>query len=486
MLWMAGLLACGGDGEPRENLVPIPGTTHRIGVPRATPNTELELKILTTESDCYNAVSSDAENICLPHINRSTGEVRLSFKLRDDAETYPLPLSAEHIRVFHAGSEVLAEGEGQTYTLIPHVPRSARQMFILMIDGSASMKEETTPGSGVTRMDAVREALLLDEVKDAFFSSVGKSVVIFEFTSGTPRPLGGEITILEGKRPYAAYIKQHLRVSSGYTHLYDAVNYASGTLLKEEAIANWLDTNTADPTIVVLTDGFNNIQASDTCASNARPLSRLMENLQRMRQGGNEDRTRPAIYTVGFGQPIRPNFKLPEQIVPKISEKELCGRRQDWRIDGNLEDLGIDNPSLSWIAAMGGGGAFVRNTSRGLGEAFQAAAAKRYEWFEVRYRVGFSNVRRSFVTRLKLEAFATAEAKVRIHPSAWLDAPPGTPIGQGWTMPSPYRHTLTIIIPTMGLLILLSYLSAAWFNTRRVVFGRTRPPSAPTDGTGAG
>ena len=478
---LMGLLACGGgESTPTKKLTPISGTTHRIAEPETVDNLDLMLDIMADEVDC-DEVSTELEDVCLPHIDRSTGEVRLSFQMKVDGENYPMPLEAEHIRVFHAGSEVLSEWEGQSYTLIPHRERSAKQMFILLIDGSSSMSSQVK--KGVSRMDAVRNALLRDDVKNAFFSGAAdKSVVVLEFTQAT-KPLGGRLTILENKRDYSNYIQKHLRVSSGYTHLYDAVRYATGELLEAEEIKNWLETHTAVPTVVVLTDGFNNLERRDLCKSNTRRLTRLLEHLQRVRQGQVGSVSRPTVYTVGFGQPIRPNWKLPELQTTEVDDQKLCGRYKDWQIDGNLEDMGIDNPSLSWIADLGGGSTFVRNNSKGLGEAFQAAAAKRYEWFEVRYRVGFSNVRRSFITKLRLDAFATAEASVEIHPSAWLDAPPGTSIGDGWTVPTPYRHTLTVIIPTMGLLILLSYLSAAWFNVRRVLFGRTRPPAAPTDDT---
>ena len=482
LLVLMGLLACGGEknSTPKKNLEPIPGTTHRIARPVARDDLDLDLKIMTNEADC-DVVSSELESVCMPHIDRSTGEVRLSFQLRVDGEIYPMPLTSEHIRVFHAGTEVLSAWEGQTYTLIPHKERSAKQMFILLIDGSSSMSATVRPG--VTRMDAVRKALLRDDVKSAFFNrDTGTSVVIFEFTQST-RPLGGQISILENKGEYSNYIKSHLRVSAGYTHLYDAVRYATGELLKADEIQSWLNSNNAVPTVILLTDGFNNLERGDLCKTNTKRLTRLLEHLERVRQGKVTSSSRPTVYTVGLGQPIRANFKLPELQTTEVTPKKLCGKYQDWQIDGNLEDVGIDNPSLSWIAEMGGGNSFVRNNSKGLGEAFQAAAAKRYEWFEIRYRVGFSNVRRSFITRLKLDAFATAESYVEIHPSAWLDAPPGTPIGEGWTMPTPYRHTLTVIIPSMGLLILLSYLGAAWFNTRRVIFGRTRPPRPPQDDT---
>ena len=54
-------------------------------------------------------------------------------------------------------------------------------MGSLLIDGSSSMSAQVK--DGVSRMDAVRNALLRDDVKDAFFSgSADKSVVVLELS----------------------------------------------------------------------------------------------------------------------------------------------------------------------------------------------------------------------------------------------------------------------------------------------------------------
>ncbi len=483
MLVLLAMLGCGGGG-PAEKIAPIPNTTTRIGRPEVKDGTELDLKIFTTPADCNLAVLKEYRKQCLPHVDRASGEVRLSFQLRlSDGEPYPLPLTSDHVEVSHQGTHVSDEMPGLAFSLIPHEPQRAKQLFILVIDASASMRQETRPGSGVTRMEAVRSALLLKDVKEAFFpGAVKTAVVVFEFTSGDPQPLGGKLELLENAQSYTKLIKTQLQARSGFTHLYDAVRYATGSLLQQEQINNWLQIQNAEPTVIVLTDGFNNVRGDDVCSDNARRLSRLLEHLRSVRQGSVASNTRPTVYTVGLGRPIRPNFSLPKLRKPEVDDATLCGRRYvDRRIDGDLEEYGIDNPSLMWIADFGGGTSYVRRNKKGLGEAFKAAAAERYIWFEARYRVPPFFLRRAFETRLELKSFATASAKVNIYPSAWLDAPPGITMADGWSFPSPYRQTLTVVLPVLGLLTLLSYLGAAWFNTRRVLFGRTRPPRPPRE-----
>ena len=73
-------------------------------------------------------------------------------------------------------------------------------------------------------------------------------------------------------------------------------------------------------------------------------------------------------------------------------------------------------------------------------------------------------------------------ASVTIHPSAWLDAPPGVLASDGWSRPASYRRTLSAVLPMMGLVVVMMYLGAAGFNSRRVLSGRTRPPRPPADG----
>lgn len=472
VLFGVSLLSGCGDG-----LTPIPNTTTRVGRPELVDGTELELKIFTTLEDCRARVQPDEVDLCMPYVDRSNGEVRLGFQFRLDSDVFPLPLTQEHIKVGHLGRE-LQGGGANTINVVPHDPVRSPQLFILLIDGSSSMAQGG-------RMEKVRKSLLMPEVVGAFFpSDIRTRVVVFQFTDRGPKPLGGRLQVLENGREYRKMIRDHLRVQSGYTHLYDAIRYATGEFLQQQAIQDLLTLYEMTPTVVALTDGFNNVSSRDTCGVNAERLSTLLQHLERVRspEYGSDPRSRPSVYTVGLGRPLRPQFEVPRSAGTTVGASVLCGRRNvNRRIDGDLENRGIDNASLEWIAKVGGGASYVRQDREGLGEAFRGAAAERYHWFEARYRIHPYYLRRSFRTTLRLISFATAEASVEIYPSAWLDAPPGEKGEGGWTVQRPYRFIMVLLAPAFGMLLLLSYMGAAVFNAKRSMFMRVRQPRAPTE-----
>lgn len=454
--------------------VPVPGTTTRVGKSSTKKDQDLELRIFTTPADCSGfGITKEEQHLCLPHVDRAAGEVRVSFYFALKGEPYPMPLNddqKDNLLVSHLGTQV-KEGQGrQAVTVIPHEPEPVKQLFILVIDGSSSMSENN-------RMKKVKAALLRDEVIGAFFpSEVKTGLVLLQFTSGQPRPVGGELEILWNRDQYVGAVRK-LKVLSGFTHLFDAVTYASGPLLKEDVLDAVIDTEEMAVTVVALTDGFNNLKGSDTCRDNADRLTGLLRHLKRVRDGEVDLRRRPTIFTVGLGKPLRPQFQLPQGSKPEVAPVELCGKRYvDRRIDSDLELLGIDNASLRYIADRGGGFTYVSRDKEGLGRAFRSAAAKRYNWFELRYRVDPFFLRRRFKTGVRLVSYASAEAEVELHPSAWLDAPPGKVGADGWTTETSYLDTFVVVVPTLGLLMAFSFLGAAWFNTRRALFGRTRPP----------
>ena len=91
-------------------------------------------------------------------------------------------------------------------------------------------------------------------VQDAFFpEGVNNYVVVYTFTSGAPQPLSGRLNVLSNKQEYRQHIQQHLQARTGYTHLYDAVDYSLNTILKKAEIQQLLDGQTK-PTVVLLTD----------------------------------------------------------------------------------------------------------------------------------------------------------------------------------------------------------------------------------------
>ena len=468
---VATLAGCGGD------LTPIANTTTRVARPEVVDGTELELRIFTDERECRAKVEPDELHLCMPYVDRANGEVRLGFQLRLDGDTFPLPLSSEHIKVGHLGRELQGAGLKNPVKVVPHDPIRAPQLFVLLIDGSSSMSQKR-------RMDKVRSALLMPDVVDAFFpDDVKTGVVVFQFTNGKPVPLGGRLQVLESRREYKQRIRT-LRPLSGYTHLYDAITYATGEFLEQQAIVDLLTQFEMTPTIVALTDGFNNMSSGDTCGTNANRLSTLLEHLQIVRspEAGQDPRRRPSVYTVGLGRPLRPRFALPRDADDRVTARDLCGKRYvNRRIDGDLENLGIDNASLDWIAKVGGGASYVRQDRKGLGTTFKAAAAARYHWFEVRYRVDPFYLRRNFRTTLRLISFATGEASIEIFPSAWLDAPPGKRGAGGWSEQRPFRSILVVLLPLLGLLLTLSTAGAAVYHAKRAMFLRVRRPKKPPE-----
>jgi len=486
------VMGCGGGDVEVDDTeyAPLPGSTLRVAQSSSgIDEQELNLEIFSNQRECatyMHVIQEENRDLCPPHVDRMSGEVRLGFHfLFKEGGQAPLAVTDElldinALQVYHNSRQVMAGQQGYDTELIPHNPEPTRQLYILMIDGSGSMKNNAI--SGRPRMEEVRNALLMKSVRESFFpeGQVKTAVAIFTFTQGEPKPLGGELKLLRSEAAYVSHIRDHLRLprSNEFTHLYDAVQYSVTTLIQGEGPINtFLAENNAFPTVVVLTDGFNNVSNTQACSDNADRLKRLLRTLDEARHSaGVTSNFRPTVYTVGLGKPIRGNFSLPERLnYEENTSRTLCGRNASAQISGHLEERGIDNVSLEWIAVTGGGRANIQRNKRGLGQAFQETAAQRYNWFELRYRVPPALLRRGFETIIRLTS-PVSEGSIRFSPSAWLDAPPAAITENGWTEPKPYRVTLMMILPFLGVVMLLSYLSAALYNARRVLFGRTRPP----------
>ncbi len=466
----AALLAAGCSGT---NLHTVPGSTLRVSKPENPQGTELTLKIFTEASQCGNLSGAEPEQ-CLPRVDRASGEVHLAFQFLAGTDPWPMAIDDEHLQVVHQGS-LIQEGQNQqSYQVIPHDPVKSDQLFVLLIDGSGSMNEPSSD----PKIERFRKALLQPQVVEAFFPpSTTTGLVLLEFSGTGVYPVGGTMQVITSRREYKRLVRDQLRPRGGFTNLYQAVEYGTGELLRDvPEVTEFLRTTTGAPTVIALTDGFNNQQYNDTCATNAPRLQRLVRHLEDVRGEGADITTRPRVFTVGLGSPFQRRFELPEAL-DKVQPGALCGKKyRDMRIDGHLETLGIDNASLAWIAEVGGGESFTKRKADGLGAAFQAAAAEQYEWFEVRYRLDPFYLRRSFETTLRLAAFAEAEASIELHPSAWLDVPPGERAEDGWTRPTSLARSVGLVLPLLGLLVAWGFLSPAWLNARRIVLGRSRPP----------
>ena len=472
-----GLLLAGCQTEPWP--APVEGSTYRITDDRPADGSELRIDLLADRSQCLDAGIADPE-ACVPRVDRAHGEVRLAFLLRDPVSGAPVhrALDAEQIGVSHDGSVI------DDFEIVPHDPVSGGQLFVLLIDSSGSMYENDGE-----RIAKVQEALLSPEVVKSFFpDDRGRTgVVLLRFFGDRRVGLdGGPPTVVTSAAEYRRAIRQHLPTrQGGYTLLYDAAEYAVTELLTEPAIDEFLALQAAEPTIVLLTDGFHNEAPGETCADNVPRLSDALDVIRRARQGTGAS-SRFTLYTVGLGVPYRKGDK-PDGFNQAVTPAGLCGPYADYPIDPNLEDAGIDHVSLRWLAEAGGGIAFTRRDPRGLAEVFQRAASTRYRWYELRYRVPDSfHHRYAFDVRVSLRGLARAWSELTILPGAWLDAPTGRRApGERWTSPSPLRETFVLVVPVVGVLLVLGHLGPAWFNARRAIFRRSRPTSdaPPRDGT---
>jgi hypothetical protein len=188
-----------------------------------------------------------------------------------------------------------------------------------------------------------------------------------------------------------------------------------------------------------------------------------------MRLGRGVAGYQPEVFTVGLGVRAWKKFKLPTQ--NSVSPGQICKRWAEERIDGNVENLGVDNAALDWIAQVGGGDSFVKSTPEGLAEAFLAAARKRHMWFQVRYKVDPFYLRRGFNTTIRLSSPYQVETTVPVYPNAWIDGPPGVAGEDGWPRAAPFRASLVVVMSILSLLVAWNYLPAAVFNVRRALFG---------------
>ena len=365
--------------------------------------------------------------------------------------------------------------------MIPHNPVRVPQLFILLIDGSGSMNE--TDSDGKKRIDKLYSALMRKTVIGSFYpGDVKTGVTILRFSKTVMHIDGGEAStakVLERPKLYKSMVHGYLmNLPGGYTHLYDAVGYTVKEFLQTPQIDEWISINAAEPTVVALTDGFNNQKGDDTCATNVKRLETTLETInsaQNLPVG-----QRPTLYTIGLGKKVRKNYKLPENSM-RVSKRDLCGKNANRTINGDLERDGIDNVSLEWMAKVGRGESYTRTTSKGLATVFEAAAAMRYEWFQVFYRAPSTVYhRQSFETEIQLAAFANGRAAIKVYPSDWMDAPSGTFVkGERWSTQRPFRHTLVVMMPLLAMLILVAFWAPASFNARRAVFRRAAKSAAP-------
>jgi hypothetical protein len=461
---------------------PIENSTWLISRPETSDNSraDVNIEVFSNRTDCENADPVDEKDLdlCVPAVDRGHGQVRFSFMLTGTKGEGPqyLSLNQETVDLAHFG----VPQKPATWDLIPHDPRGASQLFILVLDGSASIY--TTGG-----IKKVKEALLDKQVMDSFLpkgqDDKHNGVLLLRFSEDLETIDGKdpykEASVLERQKDYAAMIETKLenRGKAGFSHVYEAVTKSATKLLEAEKIRNFLASSSAEPTIVLLTDGFNNIKGADVCADNVPRLKESLDVIQReVAKGG---KTRMRVFTIGLGTALNPGFKPPPGGSDAITDSLLCSNDNteypNQIINGDLELQGIDNQSLYYIAQAGNGESYVRRDAKGLAEVFIKTAAKKYEWYTIFSEQDPYFHRRSFDARVRLKGGTQGEATVHFYPSPWLDAPTGTiPEEERWFVSTPFRAALGPLLMMLGALSTLRFVGPAWFNTKRALFRRPK------------
>lgn len=471
-----------GCSDPENSPVPVEDSAYRISKPEVTEGSELTIDILYDRRRCRNVFTrpddfderffaNHEERIdsCVPKVDRASGQVQLSFRLADKNNANKLlmlPLEKKHVKVRHGERDV------PFFELESFNPTRAGQLFMLLIDHSGSMRIEDR--EGVSRMQRVKNALWANRKT---FINEDAAVAMFRFTTQLQGANGSpfkEVLPVRSREAFKGEIQQ-LGGGAGFTHMYRAVDKAVGDLLdKDTGVARFLGQNDMQPTVVLLTDGFNNTRGDERCSDNAPQLERTLAAIKAARR--KPPSKRPEVYTVGFGIGFRPGWEPGEDEI-KVPPRKLCGRYANNRIDGDLDKARIDNVSLKWMAKVGGGRAFIKKDYRELERVFAETAPERFVWYKAKYRVDPILYHRSTMnSKIILGQFASARASVDLHPSAWFDAPSGLlPEGEDtWVEAGDIRRATAFTVPALAGLIFLTFLGPAMFNTRRALFRRAK------------
>ena len=527
------LLGC----ADRRSPTMISGTTTRISTEGDEVPQALEVKLAENRYDCIEITSgnqngyfdpeefTDAEaqyNACLPYLNRATGEISISFGIAvSGGGIAKLPLEVTNMELLHDGDGKLRpiskdEKNGINVELLRHDPTSSGQLFIILIDHSSSMMDMASsrknPAVEKSRMEWVRDALL--QSADVFVQKsreekgrtlAPSAAALFRFYG----PSNGGKLRLEGlnnkswKKVKPVTSKSTFkklvsgmgkdRSKMGWTHLYSAVDLATGDLLKKgSAVHDYLEKHAREgisPTVILLTDGFNNTEGSQNCASNAPKLERVLKDIKKARKVATTH-LQPTLFTVGFGRPLV-GFKT-DTGSTSVDPVQLCGGDGDLPINNGLEKKFIDGVSLRRMAYLGGGKAFLGSDPSRLRSHFKKTAPPRYRWYTYRYRLPPSSLRSRFSTTVRLKTSVNAQSTMTWFPSPWLDAPPGEallafgdsaatsngqPADPATPGPAALRYATSLLLLILGILMCISFLGPAWFNGRRAVMRRSKKTS---------
>jgi hypothetical protein len=482
--WILALTLLGSCANPKDRLTPVPveRTAYRIGQPEMVEGSELTVDIFHDRDRCrtvftnpdkfderYFKSHEERLDACVPKVDRASGQVQLAFRLaqRDNKNRIlMLPLEKEHVKIRHMERDV------PNFEFIQYDPQRIKQVFILVLDNTFTMG--LPDENKVTRAEHIMNAVWANR---KVFVNEDAAVAVFRFRADGLAGLAGEpfqsVPVLRTVNELEAELKR-LSPPGGYTDLYGAVNTAVGPLLDTDTlVSKYIGENEVQPTVIVLTDGFHNLDSAETCASHAPMLGETLQLIRTARR--KPPAKRPTVYTVGFGAPgFRPGWEAPEDDIA-VTADALCGEYAEEKVDGVLDKARIDNVSLEWMAVAGGGRAFIRTSPKEVEKAFSETAPMRYAWYHVKYRVDPFYHRSAFKTRIRLSQFVAADSLVEFFPSPWFDAPSGFPEGEDrWVTTGDIRYATALAVPILGGFVLMTFLGPAMFNTRRAIFRRAR------------
>ncbi len=477
LLWCALALAQAPE-EPEElPHVPLAGSTWRMWTkPPVADALGQSITVFESLNQCtaYLGGGGEAtEQNCAPWIVPADRAIHLAFSvIGSDGNPVPLALSPLQFGVSMAADLAAFQLQESQFKLVPHHPAETGSLVVLVIDRSGSMYKESRARP---KMEKVVQALLADTTIDAFFPEDKKyaaSKVILLTFQDQLTGVGGEpldrVVPLGDRESYAAAVDKLLDVpGEGWTHLYDAVNSVITDVLPSASVGAESQ-HLGAPTVIVLTDGFNNVGPDDTCGDNVEPLGTLLETV-RGRQGAAKAAT---IYTVGFGAKLDPGFVARKTMAKRPTAKELCGGHAGERINGGLENDAIDNVSLEYLARAGNGQVLVSEQADALAQFISQAGTRPYSWYELWIRLD-PNDQQRFRHRILLQLDVRyphpLSTNVSFFPGPYFDAPSGAPGPDGLSRPSGVAEATVDLMLGLGATFGLFLAGIGGYHLRRAV-----------------
>ena len=420
--------------------VPVPGSAWRLAVREGVDAQDRMLKVLVHEAACRQGEVTEADlPACVPAVDPVARTLRFGVQVRGTRDDEPIPaaISPSRLKVSVQTAGGADAVENEQLQVIGHDPLPGEQLVVLVVDRSGSMY---TGRAGDEPMVRVVRALLQPVTRRKLLPEDGRSGVMLLAFSDQLRDVGGgpasEAAILTDDGGYEAAARALLHEGGGYTHLFDAVDAVMDEVLLLARVHAFVERTQSDPVVVLITDGFNNTSSRQACGANAAPLVQLM---RRLRDVQERPGYAPVLHTVGFGRPYQPSYEL-VPVDQALTPEQLCGADVGRVIDGDLEDDGIDNPTLAYLARAGGGETVVTEDPLALARFLLRAGAPRHRWYEVRASLpeGLAALFRTRIPmRVDVRGVEASHAELVFIPHPLLDLPAvgsATALASAWVL----------------------------------------------------